>query len=73
MRHALTGTCTYTDMPVKGCTGVWVFGFGGLERWNGMDWWTGLDWTGLEWTGSEQTGMAEQPIASKLHYVPALA
>ena len=22
---------------------------GGLERWNGMVEWTGLDWTGLEW------------------------
>ena len=28
---------------------AWVYGFGGLEWWNGMVEWTGLDWTGLEW------------------------
>ena len=28
-----------------------VYGFGGLERWNGMVEWTGLDWTGMEWNG----------------------
>ena len=26
----------------------WVYGFGGLERWNGMAEWTGLDWTGIQ-------------------------
>ena len=31
-----------------------VYGFGGLERWNGMVEWTGLDWTGLEWNGRMQ-------------------
>ena len=34
-----------------------MFGFGGLERWNGMVEWTGLDWTGLDWTGLEWNGM----------------
>ena len=29
-----------------------VYGFGGMERWNGMDW-TGLDWTGMDWNGME--------------------
>ena len=24
----------------------WVYGFGGLERWNGM-----VEWTGMEWNG----------------------
>ena len=23
----------------------------GLERWNGMVEWTGLDWNGMEWNG----------------------
>ena len=26
-----------------------VYGFGGLERWNGMVDWTGLEWNGMEW------------------------
>ena len=30
---------------------AWVYGFGGLERWNGMVEWNGLDWTGLDWNG----------------------
>ena len=28
-----------------------VYGFGGLERWNGMVEWTGLDWNGMERKG----------------------
>ena len=32
----------------------WVYGFGGLERWNGMVEWTGLDWNGMEWNGMER-------------------
>ena len=24
-----------------------MYGFGGLERWNGMVEWTGLDWNGM--------------------------
>ena len=28
---------------------VWVYGFGGLEQWNGMVDWTGMEWTGMEW------------------------
>ena len=31
-----------------------VFGFGGLEWWNGTVEWTGLEWNGMEWTGLEQ-------------------
>ena len=28
-----------------------MFGFGGLERWNGMvEWNGGMDWIGLDWT-----------------------
>ena len=27
---------------------AWVYGFGGLERWNGMVEWTGLEWNGME-------------------------
>ena len=26
-----------------------VYGFGGLERWNGMVDWTGMEWNGMEW------------------------
>ena len=26
---------------------IWVYGFGGLERWNGMVEWTGLEWNGM--------------------------
>ena len=25
----------------------WVYGFGGLERWNGMVEWTGMEWTAI--------------------------
>ena len=32
---------------------VWVYGFGGLECWNGMVEWIGQDWTGIEWWASE--------------------
>ena len=27
-----------------------VYGFGGMEWWNGLDW-NGLEWTGMEWNG----------------------
>ena len=27
----------------------WVFGFGGLERWNGLDWNGGIEWTEIEY------------------------
>ena len=31
----------------------WVCRFGGMERWNGMVEWTGLEWNGMEWNGME--------------------
>ena len=35
-------------MPMNICSPepceIWVYGFGGLERWNGM-----MEWTGMEW------------------------
>ena len=30
-------------------TTVWVYGLGGLEQWNGILEWSGLDWAGMEW------------------------
>ena len=42
----------FYPLTVKHCL-IRVYGFGGLERWNGMVEWTGLDWTGMEWNGTE--------------------
>ena len=36
-----------SPLPCK----IRVYRFGGMERWNGMMEWNGLDWTGLDWTG----------------------
>ena len=35
-------------MIIEKLSGQWVYGFGGMEWWNGLDW-TGLEWTGMEW------------------------
>ena len=34
-----------------------MYGFGGLERWNGMVEWTGLEWNGM--TGSSFRGRGQ--------------
>ena len=44
----------YVAKPNHWITTTRVYGFGGLERWNGMVEWNGLDWTGLEWNGRMQ-------------------
>ena len=37
---------SYLELPRTTQKGV--YGFGGLERWNGMVEWTGLEWNGME-------------------------
>ena len=32
-----------------------VYGFGGMEWWNGGMDWTGMEWTGMEWLKEHST------------------
>ena len=49
-----------------------VYGFGGMERWNGMDW-TGLEWTGMEWNDRSTNFVGVAKLCPRQFQYPALS
>ena len=48
-----------------------MFGFSGLERWNGTLEWTGMErWNGMEWNGEMIEHAHNSRLKSQLYYKP---
>ena len=50
-----------------------VYGFGGMERWNGMVEWTGMDWNGLEWNDRSTNFVGVAKLCPRQFQYPALS
>ena len=47
-----------------------MYGFGGLERWNGMVEWIGLEWNGMEWPENRCDSGRVRPLTLNLKLGP---
>ena len=50
-----------------------VYGFGGLERWNGMVEWTGIEWNGMERPDKLGSRGRVRPLPLKFRLLSLLA